>query len=99
MEVGSARYGARSLPNWASLLAEVEPTRIGTKGGKLAGSGNALREVSRVELVERENRPREHLVYVRKVHFQAMFFFIGRLGHFVKEARLFQLRDCIEIEL
>lgn len=36
IEVGSARYGASIFPYFASVEALVEPTRIGTRGGKLA---------------------------------------------------------------
>jgi hypothetical protein len=42
MDVGSARYGAKMAPNAFSVVRLVEPTRMGTRGGKAAGLAKCL---------------------------------------------------------
>jgi hypothetical protein len=47
MEDGSARYGARILPNFFSVAVFVEPTRMGTRGGNESGLENDLFKISK----------------------------------------------------
>ena len=84
IEVGSARYGARSAPKAFSVLRDVEPTRIGISGGNAASLGKLLCTCL-ISLAHRRSEygyaQREHLVNVRQVHLEAVLVFILRSTH------------------